>query len=93
VGLKSIADHQKSVKYKSTTIKTYQPDRTATSSKDRQIGAYSIGLTFLGKLALILCFTLFKLNVSIIMILSLIKVVLTETSRRHTQLYRTVIYN
>ncbi len=34
----------------STTIKTLRPTHTATSSKNRCIGAYSIGLTILGKL-------------------------------------------
>ncbi len=48
-GIKSLADHQQSVKYKSATIKTLWPARKATSSKDRWIGAYSIGLTILGK--------------------------------------------
>ncbi len=53
-GLKSIVDHHQSVKYKSTTIKTLRPARTETSSKDRSIGAFSIGsigLTILGKLS------------------------------------------
>jgi hypothetical protein len=35
----------------STSIKTLWPAHTLTSSKDRQIGAYSSGLTILGKLA------------------------------------------
>ena len=34
----------------STSIKTSRPIRTETSSKDRQIWHYSIGLTILGKL-------------------------------------------
>jgi hypothetical protein len=41
----------KSVKYKATTIKTPRPARTATSSKDRWIGAYSIDLTIPGNLS------------------------------------------
>jgi hypothetical protein len=49
-GLKSLVDHQQSVKNKSSTIKTSWPVCRATSSKDRWIGAYSIGLTILGKL-------------------------------------------
>ncbi len=49
VGIKYIADRQQSMKYKSTTTKTSWPALTATSSKDRQIGAYSIGLTIPGK--------------------------------------------
>ncbi len=44
-GLKSLAGHKQSA----TTIKTLWPAWTATSSKDRWIGAYSIGLTNLGK--------------------------------------------
>ncbi len=48
-GLKSLVDHQQSVKYKSTTIQTLRPAHTATSSKDRWKGAYSIGLTILGR--------------------------------------------
>ncbi len=47
---KTIVDHQQWVKYMSTTIKTLWPAHTATSWKDRWIGAYSIGLTILGKL-------------------------------------------
>ncbi len=47
-GIKYIADHQQ-VKYKSTTTKTSWPTLTTTSSKNRQIGAYSIGLTIPGK--------------------------------------------
>ncbi len=39
------------MKYKSTAMKTLWPARIATSSKDRWIGAYSIGLTVLGKLS------------------------------------------
>jgi hypothetical protein len=35
----------------SSSIKTLWPAHTATSSKDRQIGAYSFGLTNLGKLS------------------------------------------
>ncbi len=47
-GPESLVDHQQSVKYKSTTIKT---SCTGTSSKDRCIGgAYSIGLNIPGKL-------------------------------------------
>jgi len=42
-------DHQQSVKYKSTTIKTLRPAHTATSSKDRWIMAYSTGITMPGK--------------------------------------------
>jgi hypothetical protein len=42
-------DYQQSVQYKSTTIKILWPVRTATSSKDSWIGAYSIGLTIPGK--------------------------------------------
>jgi hypothetical protein len=38
------------VKYKSTAIKPSWPAHTATSSKDRWIGAYSIDLTIPGKL-------------------------------------------
>jgi hypothetical protein len=38
------------MKYRSGTILTQWPARTATSSKDRQTGAYSIGLTNPGKL-------------------------------------------
>jgi len=34
----------------STTIKTLSPARTATSSRDRWIGPYSISLTIQGKL-------------------------------------------
>ncbi len=34
-----------------TSIKTLWPACTATSFNDRQIGAYSIGLTFSGKLS------------------------------------------
>jgi hypothetical protein len=49
-GLKSLADHQQSAENRSTTIKTLRPSRTVTSSKDKGIGAYSIGLTILGKL-------------------------------------------
>jgi hypothetical protein len=45
------AAHLKSVKYKSTTIKTSWPARTATTYKDRWIGAYFIGLTIQGNLA------------------------------------------
>jgi hypothetical protein len=43
-------DHRQSVKYKSTTIKTLWPACTATYSKASWIGAYSVGLTNLGKL-------------------------------------------
>ncbi len=49
-GLQYRVDHQQSVKYKSTTIKTSWPARAATSSKDRQLGAYSVGFTISGKL-------------------------------------------
>jgi hypothetical protein len=38
------------VKYKSTSTKTIWPARTATSSEDKRIGAYSIALTIPGKL-------------------------------------------
>jgi hypothetical protein len=38
-GLKSLAYHQQSVKYKSITIKTLWPAHTVTSSKDRWIEA------------------------------------------------------
>ncbi len=48
--LKSLVDHQQSVKYKSTTIKTLRPVRSVTSSKNRWIQAYFIGLTIPGKL-------------------------------------------
>ncbi len=48
--LKSLVDNQQSVKNKSTTIKTFRPESTATSSKDRWIGTYSIGITILWKL-------------------------------------------
>ncbi len=50
VGLKSFVDRQQTAKYKSTTIKTLRPACTATSSKDRQISAYSTSLTILVKL-------------------------------------------
>ncbi len=49
-GLKPLVDHQQPVKYKSTTVQTLWPARIATSSKERWIGAYFIGLTILGKL-------------------------------------------
>jgi hypothetical protein len=49
-GLKSLVHHKQSVNYISTTIKTSRPAFTATSSKDRQIGTYSIGLAILVKL-------------------------------------------
>jgi hypothetical protein len=46
VGLKSCVDCLQSAKYYSSTpIKTLCPACTATSSKDRQIRVYSIGLT------------------------------------------------
>jgi hypothetical protein len=48
--LEPLVDHLQSVKYKSTTIKTSWPGRKATSSKDRWIVDYSIGLTIMGKL-------------------------------------------
>ncbi len=48
--LKSHLDHQQSVKYKSTIVKTLWPAWTATSTKDRWIGTYSIGQTIPGKL-------------------------------------------
>ncbi len=48
--LKSLVDHQQSVKYKSTTIKTLWPARTVTFSKGRWTGAYCNGLTIMGKL-------------------------------------------
>jgi hypothetical protein len=44
-GQKSLVDHQQEVKYKDTTIKTLCLACIAISSKDRRIGAYSIGLT------------------------------------------------
>ncbi len=46
--LKSLADHQQSVKYKSTAIKTSWPARTVTSSKGRWIGAYLLAKPFQG---------------------------------------------
>ncbi len=49
-GLKSPVDHQQSVKYKSTTIKTSSAPRRVTSSKDRWIGAYSFCLNIPEKL-------------------------------------------
>jgi hypothetical protein len=49
-GVKSLLDYQQSVKYKSTTIKTSWSECTATSSKDRQIGTYSMGPTILGNI-------------------------------------------
>jgi hypothetical protein len=49
--LNFIVDHQLSAKYMSTSIKTLRPAHTATSSKVRQTGAYSIGLTISGKLS------------------------------------------
>ncbi len=49
-GLKSLADHQQSVKYMSTTVKTLWPARTATFTKDRWIQAYSICWTIMGEL-------------------------------------------
>ncbi len=48
--MKYFADRQQSMKYKSTTTKTSWPALTATSSKDIQIGANSIGPTIQGKL-------------------------------------------
>ncbi len=50
-GLTTLVDHQQSMKYMSTTIKTLCLTCTVTSSKDRQIGAYSFGLTIPGKLS------------------------------------------
>ncbi len=47
-------DHQQSVKYKSTTIKTLWLARTVTSPKERCIRTYSIGLTILGKLSFLI---------------------------------------
>ncbi len=43
--------HQQSLKYKPTTIKTSWLARTATSSKDRWIGVYPIGLAIPGNLS------------------------------------------
>ncbi len=50
-GLKSFLDHQQSVKYRSATIKTMWPVCAVTSSEDRWIGPYSIGLIILGRLS------------------------------------------
>jgi hypothetical protein len=50
-GLKFFVDHHQLVKCKSTITKTLWPALTGTSSKDRWIGAYSIGLTILWKLS------------------------------------------
>jgi hypothetical protein len=50
VVLKSLVDHQQSLIYKSTTIKTSWPARTAASSKDWRIRAFCIGITTMGKL-------------------------------------------
>ncbi len=44
-GLKSCIICQQSAKLSSSSIKTSQPARTLTSSKDRQIVAYYIGLS------------------------------------------------
>ncbi len=46
--LKFLADHQQSVKYKSTAIKTSWPAWIATSSKGRWIGAYLLAKPFRG---------------------------------------------
>jgi hypothetical protein len=48
-GLKSFVDHQHAVICKSTTIRTLWPARKSTATKDRWIGAYSIGLTIPGE--------------------------------------------
>ncbi len=49
-GQKSLVDQQQSEKHKSTTIKTLWPAWTATSSKYKWIGAYSIAPTIIGNL-------------------------------------------
>jgi hypothetical protein len=72
-------DCQQSVKYKSTRIKTLWPVHTETSSKDRQIEAYSIGLTSEGKLScpnnkktmFLILFSLFLLFISVSMAMGL----------------------
>jgi hypothetical protein len=50
-GPESLMDSEQSLKFKSTSIKTLQPAHTATSTQDRQIGAYSFDITIPGKLS------------------------------------------